>query len=343
MWDWGNGWHGSEDERYKLWHPHAHISARWEDGSSDTGYVGRNTIIKEYTGQYMLDAVIQFKSPSDFGFSHESVNHPENAVFICAKIGHPSFPVDFGYLVHQVRRTPQGAEMRSRFWIGGKYVSARTDKFLNKAAVNVLQKVKGLPNNFGQDLMLHCAEEMNHLAVILPQLYQTYATDKAISISGETTHRGDADFEKKVMESLFNKAPFRPRPATIYEPKTVEDVIQIVRYAQKVGRRITITSGGHSFSANFMREDCLLINMKNFNQFDVNVGEKTAMAGPAVGGSTLMKALYKDNLFFPAGHCQVVCLGGYLLQGGYGWNGRTLVIACESVLGLDIITADCEL
>ncbi|MEL6804120.1 MAG: FAD-binding protein, partial [Bacteroidota bacterium] len=57
----------------------------------------------------------------------------------------------------------------------------------------------------------------------------------------------------------------------------------------------------------------------------------------------LMKALYKLDLFFPAGHCQGVCLGGYLLQGGYGWNGRKLGIACESVLGIDVITADGEL
>ncbi|MEM9849204.1 MAG: FAD-binding protein, partial [Bacteroidota bacterium] len=104
-----------------------------------------------------------------------------------------------------------------------------------------------------------------------------------------------------------------------------------------------ITSGGHSFSANFLRDDCLLIDMKHFNQFSVNAEEKTAEAGPGVGGSTLMKALYKKDLFFPAGHCQGVCLGGYLLQGGYGWNSRKLGIACESVWGLDIVTADGEL
>ncbi|MEO0686378.1 MAG: hypothetical protein AAFY76_15405, partial [Cyanobacteria bacterium J06649_11] len=42
MWDWWFGWHGSEDERYKLWHPEAHISAEWEDGRKDSCYIGRN-------------------------------------------------------------------------------------------------------------------------------------------------------------------------------------------------------------------------------------------------------------------------------------------------------------
>ncbi|MEM9718170.1 MAG: FAD-binding protein [Bacteroidota bacterium] len=342
MWDWWFGWHGSEDERYKLWHPQAHISVKWEDRNNDNCYIGRTSIIKEYIGKEALDAAIQFKSPLEFGFSHDAINHPEKAVYICARIGHPKFPVDYGFLVHQVRQTSNGTEMRSRFWMSGKYVAARQSNFVNNTAVKVLQKIKTLPKNFAQDLLLHCAEEMTHLASILPQLYATYATEAPLAISGTTIHRGDVDFEEKVMDTLFNKAPVQQRPASIYEPKTVEDIVNVVRYAKKVGKRLTITSGGHSFSANFIREDCLLIDMKNFNQYSVNVEEKTAEAGPAVGGSDLMKTLYKDKLFFPAGHCRGVCLGGYLLQGGYGWNGRKLGIACESVLGMDLVTADGE-
>ncbi len=318
MWDWWFGWHSSEDQRYKLWHPKAHLSAKWEDGRNDNCYIGRTSIIEEYIGDTVLDAAIQFKSPLDFGFSFDAVNHPEKAVYICARIGHPSLPVDYGYLVHQVRRTAEGAEMRSRFWMNGKYVAARTDNMINKAAVKVLQKFKSLPKNFAQDLLQHCAEEMSHLASILPEIYQKFAQNDDLAISGRTIHNGDENFEEVVMATLFSKTPVNRRPASIYEPKTVEDIINVVRHAKKVGRRITITSGGHSFSANFLRDDCLLIDMKHFNQFSVNIEEKTAEAGPGVGGSDLMKALYKSDLFFPAGHCQGVCLGGYLLQGGYG-------------------------
>ncbi|MEO0471657.1 MAG: FAD-binding protein [Bacteroidota bacterium] len=343
MWDWWFGWHGSENNRYKLWHPKAHVSARWEDERNDHCYIGRNSIIKEYIGENALEAAIQFKSPLEFGFSFDAVNRSEEAVYICAKLGHAKFPVDFGYLVHQVRQTPAGTEMRSRFWLGGKYVAARTENLINKAAVKVLKTLQSLPKNFAQDLLLHCAEEMNHLASILPALYKAYGQSEVPGISGRTVHKGEETFEEVVMATLFNKAPVSQRPATIYEPKTVEDIINVVRYAKRVGQRLSITSGGHSFSANFLRDDCLLIDMKHFDQYSINVEEKTAEAGPAVGGSNLMKALYKDALFFPAGHCQGVCLGGYLLQGGYGWNGRKLGIACESVLGLDIVTADGEL
>ncbi|HAP61904.1 MAG TPA: hypothetical protein DCR93_21195 [Cytophagales bacterium] len=343
MWDWWFGWHSAHSDRYQLWHPGSHISAKWEDGRDDVCYVGRNSIIKEKIGKMTLSAAIQFKSPIEFGFPYRTVNRPDNAVYICAKIGHPKLPFDYGTLVHQVRVTEEGTEMRSRFWMSGRYVSARQDNLLNRASAEILQKVKALPREFAQDLLRHCAEEMNHLASILPDLYKQYATQDTVGISGATTHHGDAKFEEAVMATLFNKVPVKQRPASIYEPKTVEDIINIVRYAKKEGRRITITSGGHSFSANFLRDECLLIDMKHFDECHLNVENKTAEAGPAVGGSTLMKALYKHDLFFPAGHCIGVCLGGYLLQGGYGWNGRKLGIACESILGMDIITADGEL
>ena len=80
----------------------------------------------------------------------------------------------------------------------------------------------------------------------------------------------------------------------------------------------------------------------NIFKDEVNVKEMTATAGPGVGGSVLMLELYKHNLFFPAGHCKGVCIGGYLLQGGYGWNGRKTGMACEHVIGIDMVTADGE-
>lgn len=343
MWDWWFGWHGSQDKRYKLWHPVAHVSARWEDGGAEQAYIGRTSIIQEYIGEDLLEAAILFKSPLDFGFSFESVNGKENAVYICAKIGHPRLPVDYGYLVHQIRRTENGSEMRSRFWLGGKYVGLRNQGKIAEWVTSVLKNVKSLPENFAPNLLRHCAEEMSHLAGFLPDLYKTYHEAEALAIGGKTHTKDEVDFEKTMFRFLYNQQRFNRIPDMIAEPQTVEDVIAIVRYAKQQGKKLTVLSGGRSFSANAMRANCLVISMKHFNQYVVDKEAMTATAGPGVGGSNLMKALYKQDLFFPAGHCEGVCLGGYLLQGGYGWNGRKLGIACKSVLALDLITADGDL
>ena len=46
---------------------------------------------------------------------------------------------------------------------------------------------------------------------------------------------------------------------------------------------------------------------------------------------------------FTGGHCASVGLGGFLLQGGQGWNSRRWGWACENVVGLDVVTAEGEL
>jgi hypothetical protein len=160
-----------------------------------------------------------------------------------------------------------------------------------------------------------------------------------LSISGTIINKTDIGFDAAITATLFNKREQGRRPDMMVMPKNVDDIIATVRFAKSVGKKISICSGGHSWSANHLRNDSILINMKSFNQFDVHKEAMTATAGPGVGGSDLLVELYKHNLFFPAGHCKGVCIGGYLLQGGFAWNGRKLGMACESVLGLDIVTA----
>ncbi|KAK4539200.1 hypothetical protein LTR36_001158 [Oleoguttula mirabilis] len=45
---------------------------------------------------------------------------------------------------------------------------------------------------------------------------------------------------------------------------------------------------------------------------------------------------------FPGGHCPDVGLGGFLLQGGMGWNCKNWGWACENIVGVDVVSADGE-
>ena len=57
----------------------------------------------------------------------------------------------------------------------------------------------------------------------------------------------------------------------------------------------------------------------------------------------LAEMLSDKGLFFPTGHSTGVGIGGYLLQGGFGWAGRDYGPACMSVTAIDAVTADGEL
>lgn len=165
----------------------------------------------------------------------------------------------------------------------------------------------------------------------------------SLSIKGRVFHKGDPNFEAAVLGTLFNKQEPGRRPEIMVVPETVEDVVAAVRYAKAVGLKVSVCSGGHSWSANHLRPGSLLLNMGGFKAYAIDRERMVATAGPGVGGSILLSELFRQGLFFPAGHCKGVCIGGYLLQGGFAWNGRRLGMACESVLGLDIVTADGEL
>ncbi len=163
-----------------------------------------------------------------------------------------------------------------------------------------------------------------------------------LNIKGKIIHKTDQGFDLAINGTIFNKRDQGRKPEMMVLPHDVDDVIATIRYATSNGLKVSVCSGGHSWSANHLRVGSILISMKHFDHYTVDRDQMVATAGPGVGGSVLLTALFKQGLFFPAGHCKGVCLGGYLLQGGFGWHGRRLGMACENVIGLDIVTATGE-
>ena len=127
-----------------------------------------------------------------------------------------------------------------------------------------------------------------------------------LSIKGPIINKTDIGFDAAIMGTLFNQIDPQRRPDMMVTPQTVDDIVATIRYAKTAGLKVNICSGGHSWSANHVRNGSILINMSKFNQFEVNKDAMRATAGPAVGGSVLLLALLKQDLFFPAGHCRGV-------------------------------------
>jgi hypothetical protein len=175
MIDWWFGWHMPETERYKLWHPRDHISSKLTVDTSDfktdkEKYIHVDSYVKEYIGKELKDLCISFVEPTEFGFS-ELDSDKETAV--CAHVKDLSRNVSIGSLTHLVIRNPKGSLMQSSFWLGMN--PEHGIPFLN-IIIKPLLKIKKiktflLPDTLALNLLIHCAEEMNHLAKFLPELY----------------------------------------------------------------------------------------------------------------------------------------------------------------------------
>jgi FAD/FMN-containing dehydrogenase len=154
--------------------------------------------------------------------------------------------------------------------------------------------------------------------------------------------RGDDGYETARRATVWNARTPERYPAVIVQAQDVADVVAAIRYAKAEDLQVGVRSGGHSWAGNHVRDDGLLLDVSALQDCTVDAERMVAVAGPGKGGSVLAAELDSQGLFFPTGHCKGVCIGGYLLQGGYGWNSRVVGPACESVIGIDVVTADGE-
>jgi hypothetical protein len=179
MIDWWFGWHGDTPAKYKLWHPQAHVHVGWRETppAGTTGralYVGQTSLVDEYIGSTLVRGAIRFVPPSMLGFADRSVDDDRQATIVCARIGLGDAPIDIGYLAHHVRAVPGGSEMRSRFWMGGKHVGGRN--LVGRLAAPIAKRVQRLSESDARALLVHCAEEMPHLARFLPALHAEFGS-----------------------------------------------------------------------------------------------------------------------------------------------------------------------
>jgi FAD/FMN-containing dehydrogenase len=160
---------------------------------------------------------------------------------------------------------------------------------------------------------------------------------------GKVIERGEDDYERARCAAVWNARTPERYPDAIVLAEHEQDVVAAVREAGERGAKVGVRSGGHSWAGNHVRNGGLLLDVSRLCQVELDVEAMTAAVGPGCHGDELLRMLAEHDLFFPAGHCPGVGLGGYLLQGGYGWNGRVHGPACMSVSAIDVVLASGEL
>lgn len=158
-------------------------------------------------------------------------------------------------------------------------------------------------------------------------------------MTGKFLLRGEVGFESARTDRVFNRRLTGRQPAAVLKATTEQDVVHGVRLARERGWQVAVRSGGHSWAQWSIRDDTLLIDLGALQEISYNDG--VVSVSPAVkGGSVLGPYLENLGRFFPGGHCPTVGLGGFLLQGGQGWNARGWGWAAEYVEAIDVVTAD---
>jgi FAD/FMN-containing dehydrogenase len=154
---------------------------------------------------------------------------------------------------------------------------------------------------------------------------------------------GDPRYDAARRDAVANaRCPAR-EPEAIVRARCDDDVLEAVRLATERGWKIGVRSGGHSWAGSHLRDGGLLLDLAEMTAVSVDADRQIAVAEPGIRSSRLTEELSPQELFFPTGHCLGPGLGGFLLQGGFGWNSRKVGPACMSVTGIDVVTAAGEL
>jgi FAD/FMN-containing dehydrogenase len=163
-----------------------------------------------------------------------------------------------------------------------------------------------------------------------------------MQFEGAVLWQTEEGYETARQAAVWNVRKPPRHPQVIVQAQTDQDVVAAVRLAAERGLKVKARAGGHAWSGSSVRSG-MLIDLSRLNEVTFDPDTGIASVQPGVKGRDLNMLLAEHNLFFPSGHCPSVGVGGFLLQGGWGWNSRAIGPACMSIVGVDVVTAAGEL
>nr|XP_043606224.1 tetrahydrocannabinolic acid synthase-like [Erigeron canadensis] len=128
-------------------------------------------------------------------------------------------------------------------------------------------------------------------------------------------------WEARVKNLRFIKSS-TSKPSVIVTPVDESQIRTTLLCSKKHGYEMRVRCGGHDLEGLSSTADVpfVMLDLTNMRSVDVDVANRTAwVQGGAVLGEVYYAISQKtDTLYFPAGLCSTVGVGGYLSGGGYG-------------------------
>jgi len=159
----------------------------------------------------------------------------------------------------------------------------------------------------------------------------------AADLGGGVAVPGSADFDRR--RRIWNAVVDR-HPAAIARPTTADGVAAVVRAAAEFDALLSVRCGGHSFSGHSTCDGGVVLDLSAMNSVSID----RATGRCVVGGGALLgdvdRAAAPHGLAVPAGVVSHTGIGGLTLGGGMGWLSRLHGLTIDSLVGVDIVTAD---
>lgn len=177
----------------------------------------------------------------------------------------------------------------------------------------------------------------------LPQIDAAARATLAKTIEGKIYWPGDAGYELARASTAYRANKPNRFPGVIIRPTSDKDVVAAVKFAKQHGLQVTTRSGGHSWSSSHIRDKVMLIDLSRMQNLEIDAKNKTLWTNPGVIGSRINAELKPHSLIIPTAHHPSPGIGGFCMNGGFGWNSRLWGNGAAQIMAIDVVTADGEL
>jgi FAD/FMN-containing dehydrogenase len=157
------------------------------------------------------------------------------------------------------------------------------------------------------------------------------------SIAGEVILPDDARYPKA--RRVWNHA-FDKKPAMIARCAGVDDVRRAIEFARHNELLTAVRSGGHSFAGYGVCDGGLVIDLSLMKTAAIDPGRQLITIGGGVAAAELDCLAQAFKMAVPLGSCMTVGVSGYALGGGESSITPKFGYGCDSIRGVDVVTAD---
>src|SRR5271154_3436949 len=140
---------------------------------------------------------------------------------------------------------------------------------------------------------------------------------------------------RRVSNHAVNK-----HPAIIVKCAGRKDVQLAVDFARDQGLLTAVRSGGHSFAGYGVCEDGLVIDLSAMKRVEVDPAHEIIRIEPGIIAGELDCLTQSFRMAVPLGSCPTVGVAGYSLGGGERSLTPKFGYGCDSIVGLEVLTAD---
>jgi hypothetical protein len=130
------------------------------------------------------------------------------------------------------------------------------------------------------------------------------------------------------------------RPAFVAFPESAEDVVAIVDHARRHGLRVAPQGTGHNAGPLGDLHDTILLSTSRMRGVEIDVEGLRARVAAGTLWLEVTEPASEHGLAPLAGSSPDVGVVGYSLGGGVSWLGRKHGLSANSVLAIDLVTAD---